>query len=89
MVLFATFLIVPMARCTQSRGLRGVQVSNYFPPVHLQPFMVERFGYKPGDFPFTDAICKSTIALPFHNHLTDDDIDFVCNQLSTCLDELT
>ena len=68
---------------------RGVQVSNYFPPVHLQPFMVERFGYKPGDFPLTDAVCKSTIALPFHNHLTDDDIDFVCNQLSTCLDELT
>jgi len=68
---------------------RGVQVSNYFPPVHLQPFMVERFGYKPGDFPLTDAVCKSTIALPFHNHLTGDDIDFVCNQLSTCLHELT
>ncbi len=68
---------------------RGVQVSNYFPPVHLQPFMVERFGYKPGDFPLTDAVCKSTIALPFHNHLTGNDIDFVCNQLSTCLDELT
>ena len=66
---------------------RGVQVSNYFPPVHLQPFMVERFGYKPGDFPLTDAVCKSTIALPFHNHLTADDIDFVCNQLTTCLDE--
>ncbi len=68
---------------------RGVQVSNYFPPVHLQPFMVERFGYKPGDFPLTDAVCKSTVALPFHNHLTPDDIDYVCNQLSTCLDELT
>ena len=68
---------------------RGVQVSNYFPPVHLQPFMVERFGYKPGDFPLTDAVCKSTIALPFHNHLTGDDVDFVCKQLSTCLDELT
>ncbi len=68
---------------------RGVQVSNYFPPAHLQPFMVERFGYKPGDFPLTDAVCKSTIALPFHNHLTGDDIDFVCKQLSTCLDELT
>ncbi|MCD6394806.1 MAG: DegT/DnrJ/EryC1/StrS family aminotransferase [Planctomycetes bacterium] len=68
---------------------RGVQVSNYFPPVHLQPFMVERFGYKPGDFPLTDAVCKSTVALPFHNHLTADDVDFVCNQLTTCLDELT
>ncbi|MCK5609563.1 DegT/DnrJ/EryC1/StrS family aminotransferase [Candidatus Pacearchaeota archaeon] len=49
----------------------------------------QRFGYKPGDFPLTDAVCKSTLALPFHNHLTADDVDFVCNQLKTCLDELT
>ncbi|RKY05588.1 MAG: polysaccharide biosynthesis protein [Planctomycetota bacterium] len=68
---------------------RRVQVSNYFPPVHLQPFMVERFGYKPGDFPLTDAVCKSTVALPFHNHLTAADVDFICKQLTTCLDELT
>jgi len=67
---------------------RGVQVSNYFPPVHLQPFMVERFGYKPGDFPVTDSVCKSTIALPFHNHLTATEIDFVCEQLIACLNEL-
>ena len=38
---------------------QGIQVSNYFPPVHLMPFMVERFGYKPSDFPTTETVCKS------------------------------
>ncbi|MBN1817924.1 MAG: DegT/DnrJ/EryC1/StrS family aminotransferase [Sedimentisphaerales bacterium] len=67
---------------------RGIQVSNYFPPVYLQPFMVEQYGYRPGDFPLTDAVCKSTIALPFHNNLTAEEIDIVCTTLQSCLDEL-
>ena len=67
---------------------RGVQVSNYFPPVHLQPFMVERFGYKKGDFPITDSVCKSTIALPFHNNLTLEEAEIVCAELKGCLDNL-
>jgi perosamine synthetase len=67
---------------------KGVQVSNYFPPVHLQPFMVRDFGYKLGDFPITDSVCKSTIALPFHNKLSKDDAAAVCKTLRQCLDEL-
>lgn len=67
---------------------RGVQVSNYFPPVYLQPFMVEKFGYKEGDFPITDAICRSTMALPFHNNLTLDEVKIVCDELKACLDEV-
>ena len=67
---------------------RGVQVSNYFPPVYLQPFMVKKFGFKEGDFPITDSVCKSTIALPFHNKLTQEEINIVCDELQGCLDEL-
>ena len=67
---------------------RGVQVSNYFPPVYLQPFMVEEFGYKEGDFAITDGVCSSTIALPFHNNLSAEDVDYVCDQLKACLDEV-
>ena len=67
---------------------RGVQVSNYFPPVYLQPFMVEKFGYKEGDFPITDDICKSTMALPFHNNLSAQEVDIVCDELKACLDEV-
>jgi len=65
---------------------RGIQVGNYFPPVHLQPFMVERFGYKRGDFPITESVSKRTIALPFYNNLTKDQIALVCRTLKKVLD---
>ena len=67
---------------------RGIQVSNYFPPVHLQPFIADQFGCKTGDLPVTDEVVQGTFALPFHNHLTRDDINRVCKELRTCLDEL-
>ncbi|MBL7152131.1 MAG: DegT/DnrJ/EryC1/StrS family aminotransferase [Phycisphaerae bacterium] len=65
---------------------KGIQVSNYFPPVHLQPFMAEQLGCKEGDFPVTEAVSKSTIALPFYNNMTEDEIALVCNTLKQVLD---
>jgi perosamine synthetase len=65
-----------------------VQVSNYFPPVHLQPFMVREYGYKLGDFPITDSVCRSTIALPFHNNLTQEQVTEVVRVLKKSLDEI-
>ncbi len=64
----------------------GIQVSNYFPPVHLQPFMVEKFGHSEGDFPVTESVCKSTIALPFYNNLSRDEVAVVCKTLKGALD---
>jgi len=66
---------------------RGIQVSNYFAPVHLQQFMVRKFGYKPGDFPAAESVSKSTIALPFYNNLTRPQVELVCRTLSEVLDE--
>ncbi len=65
---------------------RGIQVSNYFPPVHLQPFMAEQLNCKEGDYPVTEAVSKSTIALPFYNNLTKDEIALVCKTLKEVLD---
>jgi len=67
----------------------GIQVSNYFAPVHLQPFMVEKYGYKKGDFPVTDLVSERTIALPFYNNLTKDQVAIVCDTLKKTLDKLT
>lgn len=67
---------------------RGIGCSNYFPPVHLQPFMVKDFGYKDGDFPVTDATCKRSIAIPFHNNLSREDAELVCKELKSCLDSI-
>lgn len=72
----------------QKLHARGIQVSNYFPPMYLQPFLVERFGYKKGDYPVTDAVSKSTMALPFYNNLTESDAKTVCDELRAALDEI-
>lgn len=67
---------------------RGIQVSNYFPPVHLQPFIAEQYGCKEGDCPVTDTVVKGTMALPFHNNLTAEEAELVCKELKACLDEI-
>jgi perosamine synthetase len=48
----------------------GIQSRPYFTPIHLQPFYVREFGYKPGDFPITEQVSARTIALPFFTMIT-------------------
>jgi len=67
---------------------KGIQVSNYFPPVYLMPFIAEEYGLKEGDFPATDDVCKRTMALPFHNNLSKEDVQLVAKELKQTLDEL-
>jgi perosamine synthetase len=69
------------------RGLRaaGIGCSDYFSPIHLQPFYRRAFGYKKGDFPVTEAAAERTIALPFHNNLSPDEIDLVVAALKKIL----
>ena len=60
---------------------RGIECSNYFGPIHLQPFYRRMFGYKEGDFPVTEQIAARTIALPFYGNITEKEIDYVCDNL--------
>jgi len=74
-------------RILEQMQSRNIQVSNYFPPVHLMPFIAEKFGYKSGDFPITESVSTRTIALPFHNHLTKDQVATVSSTLKQFLVE--
>jgi len=67
---------------------KDIQVSNYFPPVHLQPYIVEKLGCKEGDYPITESVCARTIALPFYNNLSKDQVATVCKTLKEVLDTL-
>jgi perosamine synthetase len=67
---------------------QGIQTSNYFPPVHLQPFIAKQFGYNAGDFPITEAVSDRTIALPFYNNLKKEEVAFVCNSLQQILEQV-
>jgi perosamine synthetase len=68
-------------RILQEMRSRDIQVGNYFPPVHLMPFIANKYSYNPGDFPIAESISARTIALPFHNHLTKDQVATVCTTL--------
>ncbi len=60
---------------------RGVPARPYFSPLHLQPFYREAFGFKPGDFPVTERVAASTLALPFSSRLPDEDVAYVADAL--------
>jgi perosamine synthetase len=59
----------------------GVASRPYFAPIHLQPFYRERFGFAPGDFPVTEAVAATTLALPFSSRMTEDQVSQVAEAL--------
>ena len=72
-------------RILKHLAARGIGCSNYFAPIHLQPFYVERFGYAAGDFPACEGLAARTIALPFHHELTEADVERVCTEFQKLL----
>jgi len=59
----------------------GIPVRPYFIPIHLQPYMVEQFGYQVGDFPVTEDLGNRGLALPFSGMMTEEQVDLVCRVL--------
>ena len=59
----------------------GVPSRPYFAPIHLQPFYRATFGFKPGDFPVTERVAASTLALPFSSRLSDEEVKYVADVL--------
>jgi dTDP-4-amino-4,6-dideoxygalactose transaminase len=61
---------------------RRIPARPYFLPIHLQPYMVERFGYQPGDFPVTEDLGRRGLALPFSGVMSEAQVDRVCQALA-------
>jgi perosamine synthetase len=59
----------------------GIASRAYFSPLHLQPLYTERFGYRVGDFPVTERVAASTLALPWSTKLSDGDVARVASSL--------
>jgi len=64
---------------------QGIGCNVYFPPIHLQPFYQQELGYQAGDFPITEAVTARTMALPFHNHLSEGEVEQVVKALRSAL----
>ena len=61
---------------------RGIPVRPYFAPIHLQPYMIEQFGFQPGDFPVTEDLGARGLALPFSGKMTEAEVEYVCQTLA-------
>lgn len=64
---------------------QGVPSRAYFSPLHLQPYIRERFGDLRGTLPVTESIAPRTLALPFHNNLTEEHAERVVAALSSAV----
>jgi dTDP-4-amino-4,6-dideoxygalactose transaminase len=59
----------------------GIGTGVHYPlPLHLQPAL-EKFGYRKGAFPHTEAASERVLSLPICAEITDAQVDAVCLEL--------
>ena len=63
----------------------GFPARPYFVPIHLQPYMVERFGYRAEDFPVTADLGRRSLAVPFSSVMSEAQVEQVCLALHKAL----
>lgn len=67
---------------------KGIPCGTYYPiPLHLQGAFYN-LGYKTGDFPVTEHLCKTTFAIPVFPELTDEERNYIIQKLIECQNEL-
>lgn len=83
-------LFEPIDREEILKALRaeGIGCNNYFPPIHLQPYIMQMLGTKAGDYAVTEYVSGRTIALPFFSRLGVPEIDRVCRTLEHVLERM-
>lgn len=59
----------------------GIDAKIHYPiPMHLQP-AANYLGYKKGDFPICERIAASTLSLPVHEFLSQDDLEHIVQKI--------
>ncbi|QQG42908.1 MAG: DegT/DnrJ/EryC1/StrS family aminotransferase [Candidatus Giovannonibacteria bacterium] len=61
---------------------QGISTKPYLPSIHLFSFYRSRFGFKPGDYPISEAVSASALALPFYIGLKKQDIKYISNKVA-------
>src|SRR5262249_31133312 len=73
-------------RVIHDREERGTPSRPYSPPIHLQPYYQQRFGFRPGDFPVAEQAGNTCLALPFFGTMREEQVDLVCGELADVLE---
>jgi len=59
----------------------GISTKPYLPSIHLFDFYRKQFGYKKGDFPVSEEISLSSLALPIYLGMTREDCMYIVHKL--------
>ena len=65
----------------------GIQVRNYFQPIHLQPLYRE-MGHREGELPVTENISRRTLAIPFYTDMNFEDQKIVVDTLKEAIEKV-
>lgn len=68
---------------------RGIPTRSYFNPIHTQPYILRLFGDLKGRLPITESVGQRTVALPFHNNLSHDEVEMVIEVLENAVLEVS
>ena len=82
-------LMASRAEIFQALRAENIGVNVHYIPVHMHPYYRDRFGYKPGDYPVSEAAYERLISLPMFHGMTDRDVDDVINAVGKVLKEYT
>jgi len=64
---------------------QGIGTAIHYPvPIHLQP-AAESLGCRRGQFPVTEKLCGTILALPANQTLSRDDIIYVSDEIRSVL----
>jgi perosamine synthetase len=77
---------IDRSRVMDHLASRGVASRPYFSPLHLQPLYEAELGHRPGDFPVTERIAATTLALPFSPLLSGEDVATVAEVLTEAVE---
>ncbi|MDG7001692.1 MAG: DegT/DnrJ/EryC1/StrS family aminotransferase [Nitrososphaerota archaeon] len=73
-------------KLVQSLKDKGVEADVAWPtPIHLQPYFRQTYGYKEGDFPIAEKICKAVFQLPIQPFLTGEEVQRVISAVRSTL----
>jgi UDP-2-acetamido-2-deoxy-ribo-hexuluronate aminotransferase len=83
-------IITKVDRNTLMQSLKeeGIPTAIYYPvPLHMQP-AYKSYGGKAGDYPNAEFASSHILSLPMHSELTDDEVEFIAENVITHIKNL-
>ena len=57
---------------------KGIECGIHYPlPIHLQPIYKKLYGFRGGEYPEGEELCRTCLSIPMHPYLTVDEINYV------------